>query len=57
MQDNVYFVFIESEGTSWKYIEDYYQEKYPGSVMEVQDVVETTFGQNFLILSVKDSKL
>ncbi len=55
MQDNVYFVFMESEGTSWKYIEDYYQEKYPGSVMEVQDVVETTFGQNFLILSVKDS--
>ena len=53
MQDNVYFVFIDSEGTSWQYLSDYYAEKYPGSVMEVEEVVETTFGQDFLIVKVR----
>lgn len=53
MQDNVFFVFIDSEGTSWQYLADYYAEKYPGSVMEVEEVVETTFGQDFLILKVR----
>ena len=54
MQDNVYFVFIDSEGTSWQYLADYYAEKYPGSVMEVEEVVETTFGQDFLIVKVRE---
>ncbi len=53
MQENVYFVFIDSEGTSWQYLADYYAEKYPGSVMGVEEVVETTFGQDFLILKVR----
>lgn len=51
-QDNVYFVFMDSDGTSWQYLADYYAEKYPGSVMEIEEVVETTFGQDFLILKV-----
>lgn len=53
MQDNVYFVCMDSEDTPWQYLADYYAEKYPGSVMEVEEVVETTFGRNFFILKVR----
>ena len=53
VQDNVYFVCMNSAETPWQYLADYYAEKYPGSVMEVEEVVETTFGQDFLILKVR----
>lgn len=53
-QENVYFVFVEGEGTPWQYLADYYEEKYPGSTMEVEEVVSTSFGQNFLILKVNE---
>lgn len=52
-QDNVYFIFVDNESLPWQYLADYYAEKYPGSIMEVEDVIETTYGQNFLVLKVK----
>lgn len=52
-QDNVYFIFVDDEKLPWQYLADYYAEKYPGSIMEVEDVIETAYGQKFLVLKVR----
>ncbi len=53
MQDNVYFIFMDSELTSWQYLADYYAEKYPGSVTEIEEVLKTSFGRDFFIIKVR----
>ncbi len=53
MQDNVYFIVMDSEITPWQYLEDYYTEKYPGSVTEIEEVLETSFGRDFFVIKVR----
>lgn len=53
MRDNVYFIFMDSELTPWQYLEDYYAEKYPGSVTEIEEVLETSFGRDFFVIKVR----
>lgn len=51
--ENVYFVFLDSDVCSYEYLEDYYQEKYPGSYFELADEVMMPDGNQFLILQIR----
>ncbi len=53
MRDDVYFIIMDSEETTWQYLADYYTEKYPGSVTEIEEVLETSFGRNFFVIKVR----
>ena len=49
-EDNVYFVFMNTEATGYDYLANYYTEKYPNSIFIVKDTVKTSTGVEFLIL-------
>lgn len=52
-EENVYFVFRNSENTSYLYLENYYADKYPGTTLEIQDVIQTSEGVEFYVLKCR----
>ncbi len=54
-QDNVFFVFLNSEATNYNYLEHYFKSKYPDCFVIINDKFITSSGLEFLILEVKNS--
>lgn len=48
--DNVFFVFKNTEKTQYTYLAEYYAQKYPGTTLEVCDKFTSTTGEEFIIL-------
>lgn len=49
-QDNIYFVVSNDGDFPYEYLENYYEEKYPGSELEVEETLRTSAGNEFFIL-------
>lgn len=47
---NVFAVFMDTEGTGYDYLQDYYRENYPGVSLKIVDTVDVSCGLRFLIL-------
>lgn len=50
---NVFFVFMNTEQTSYDYLNDYFNEKHPGTFLVVTDTFKCTSGVEFLILQLQ----
>ena len=47
---NVFAVFMNTEGTGYGYLQDYYAENYPGVSLEIVETVDVSNGIQFFIL-------
>lgn len=52
-QDNVFFVFLHTDGTDHTYMNNYLNSKYPGATLELYDTFLTSNGLEFQILQVQ----
>ncbi len=52
-QNNVFFVFMNTEQTNYDYLNDYFNEISPGSSLKVADTVQCSNGIEFNILQVQ----
>lgn len=48
---NVRAVFMQTEATGWEYLQDFYEENYPGSVLGEVDTYTTQNGITFVFVS------
>lgn len=54
-QDNVYFVFMNTETTGYEYLENYFHSRYPETSLVLQDTVNTSNGLEFYIMQVQSN--
>lgn len=54
-QDNVFFVFLNTEATTYDYLNTYLNSKYPGTSLELHDTLITSDGLEFYILKAKQT--
>lgn len=52
-QDNVYFVFMHTQGLDYDYLEQYLTDKHPNLHLVVSDIVTTSNGLEFYILKAE----
>lgn len=54
-RDDIYFVFMNTEGTGYEYLERYFQSKYPNSHIKIHDTLLTSNGLEFYVLKVQNN--
>ncbi len=55
-QDNVFFVFLNTPGIDYEYLETYLDSKHPGTTLEIYDTFTSTQGLDFYILQAKSAE-
>lgn len=53
--NNVFFVFMNTEETSYNYLNDYFNEKHPSTTLVITDTFKCTSGVEFLILQLQSN--
>ena len=54
-QDNIYFVFMNTDSTNYLYLENYFKSKYPNITLVICDTVYTSNGLEFYVLQARNN--